>query len=717
MSLLKTSTQQMVSTQREEAFSKLRQFHTDPSQGGETLATSAPVMLGGTRSLAARRAYLVRLAYKPETQVAAISLITPPELCWASKHYPFNWEMYASLIASHSKIIDVTNKGSNPSPRCSFLNALKGAYLEGILPSPQVVLSSTAFCEAVSYVFEELATEFNVPHIHLDIPSYSDELSIKNMKSQLESAFWKMSEISKLPDKEAEANLRKATYLSTKAKQIYNEISEIRERLAPLNLGLEPLHWHFLFSALWGDESGVRVSQLIKNDLEELIKKESWRAKYTKGLPIAIFSLIEYGRTNLYKKMLEKDAFCTFEGANYLGKPSLLNLDEVYEMSLDKIFNNMAENLVNTPMRGGSLKTETDTYMDSAKIRGSKGLVIYSHEHCQMLAPRLHVVESKAIEHDIKAISLNGDCILGIPPGPAGIRLGTFMDNLKNDGMGDTKGDIRVIDNQIDHKNNTEWRVGVDFGSGYSKYTVIDRNNMVIMQKSVNSGIDYNSILELVKKQISNEKSYSLAITGVGSDNPNFSNLWQKQLTEISALINATKSLFSKEKEIVIVDIGTQDVKIIKFDGIQPNPWINTNKSCGAGTGMVLAQILERWQQSIPTMTFQKLDDLAVQAEKSELINTTCGIFAVTNVISALVQADDKRRNIILKGVYHYLATQAIKLLPSNDQNGCRVVLTGGLANHKTLRAIFEEKGFELVDIPNNLHPHFMVSYGAAISI
>ncbi|MDD2197005.1 MAG: hypothetical protein PHE03_08645 [Bacteroidales bacterium] len=179
MSLLKTSTQQMVSTQREEAFSKLRQFHTDPSQGGETLATSAPVMLGGTRSLAARRAYLVRLAYKPETQVAAISLITPPELCWASKHYPFNWEMYASLIASHSKIIDVTNKGSNPSPRCSFLNALKGAYLEGILPSPQVVLSSTAFCEAVSYVFEELATEFNVPHIHLDIPSYSDELSIK----------------------------------------------------------------------------------------------------------------------------------------------------------------------------------------------------------------------------------------------------------------------------------------------------------------------------------------------------------------------------------------------------------------------------------------------------------------------------------------------------------------------------------------------------------
>ncbi len=717
MSLLKTSSQQMVSAQREEAFTKLRQFYTDSGQEGETLTSSSPVLLSGTRSLAARRAYLVRLAYKPETMVSAISLITPPELCWATKHYPFNWEMYASLIASHSKIIDVTNKGSNPTPRCSFINALKGAYLEGILPSPQIVLSSSAYCEGVSYVFEELAEEFNVPHIHLDIPSYSDELGVSIMAKQLEKAFWQMSELNGLAETEAELSLRKTMYLSTKAKQTYNEICEIRDKLAPLNLGLEPLHWHFLFSALWGDESGVRICDSIKADIESLIANESWRAKYTEGLPIAIFSLIEYGRTNLYKKMLKHNAFCSFEGANYLGKPSLLNLDEIYETPLSKLFANMAKNLVDTPMRGGSLNESTDTYMLDAKKRGSEGLVIYSHEQCQMLAPRLHVVESKAVEHGLKAISLNGDCILGIPPGPAGIRLGTFLDTLREPQKITITNNLDIIDNQLNGSKNKNLRVGVDFGSGYSKYSVVDSANNIVMQRLVNSGIDYEAILNLVKTQINTDKEYSIAITGVGSDNPNFSHLWQKQITEISALINAIRNLFETTKELVVVDIGTQDVKIVKFDGQQSSPWINTNKSCGAGTGMVLAQILERWQQSIPSMTFQKLDELASKAQKAELINTTCGIFAVTNVISALVQADDARRSVILKGVYQYLATQAIKLLPASNQNGCRLVLTGGLANHQTLRTVFREKGFELASIPKSIHPQFLVSYGAALSI
>lgn len=718
MSNLKTSSPHLVFSQREAAFSKLREFYVDSGQTGETLTSSSPHLFNGTKSLAARRAYLVRLAYKPETRVSAISLITPPELCWAANYYPFNWEMYASLIASHSSIIDITNKGSNPTPRCSFLNALKGAYIEGILPPPQVILSSSAYCEGVNYVFEELAFEFKTPHIHLDIPSHNSSLGIKNMKSQLDAAFALMCEINGINKKQGEENLRKAMFHSSVAKSLYADICNIRNEFAPLNLGLEPLHWHFLFSALWGDESGVRICKSLKEDIINLIKTNPSRVRSTSGLPIAIFSLIEYGRTNLYKKMLDNKAFTTFEGANYLGEHKVLNPESVYDLSTDDLLLNLAENLVNTPMRGGGVKEGTYNYMSDAKKRGSKGLVIYSHEQCQMLAPRLHEVERIATETGLKVISLNGDCILGIPSGPAGIRLGTFLTNLNEELHPSKNGVANGHAHETPNNSSTAtWRIGIDFGSGYSKYSIIDKQGQVLKSSIFNSGIDYTSILDLVKNEVGTATDCELAITGVGSDNPNFSGISQVQTTEISALIKAVRNLYPSHKNVIVIDIGTQDVKIIKFNDSSENPWLNTNKSCGAGTGMVLAQILDRWQQSVPEMTFQKLDDLAFGATKAELINTTCGIFAVTNVISALIHADSDRRKVILKGVYQYLATQAIKLLPAEDQNGGRVILTGGLANHKTLKTIFHEKGFELLEIPRGIHPQFLVSFGAALSI
>lgn len=718
MSHFETNSKPLITSQRELAFTKLRNFYNDSGQQGETLTSSSPVMLDGTKSLAARRAYLVRLAYKPDTRVAAISLITPPELCWAANYYPFNWEMYASLIASHSKIIDITNKGSNPTPRCSFLNALKGAYLEGILPPPQVILSSSAYCEAVSYVFEELANDFRMEHLHLDIPTHRSKVGAKNLAVQLADTYKSMCEINGINSKQGEENLRRAMYNSTIAKRLFLDICELRNKYAPLNLGLEPLHWHFLFSALWGDESGVRICRKLKEDLINLIKDEPWRTKCTSGIPIAIFSLIEYGRTGLYKKMINHNAYTTFEGANYLGNQELLDPELIKEVSYEELFYNIAKNLVNTPMRGGNVKSETDQYMSDALRRGSKGLVIYSHEQCQMLAPRLHGVEKTAAEKGLKVISLNGDCILGIPPGPAGIRLGTFLANLQDElHLPQPENNMELIDNTINSKSSATWRVGVDFGSGFSKYSIIDANARVVKFSVFNSGIDYTSILDLVKREVGSSNDYQLAITGVGSDNPNFGDISSAQITEISALIKAIKYLFNDKSNLIVIDIGTQDVKIVKFNGSSSNPWINTNKSCGAGTGMVLAQILDRWQESIPDMTFKKLDDLALEAESAELINTTCGIFAVTNVISALVQADPERRKVILRGVYQYLATQAIKLLPVEDQNGGRIILTGGLANHKTLRAVFEEKRFELVEVPHSIHPQFLVSYGCALAL
>jgi activator of 2-hydroxyglutaryl-CoA dehydratase len=697
---------------KEHAYNKFRQFSKDTNRDGKTLASTSEIKLSGTKSLGARRTYLFRDAFKTGNKVFATSLMVPPEIAWATGYIPLNLEMYSSLIASHSGILELANKGSLTAPRCSFLNALIGAQKDGIVPPPDLLVSSSAYCETVSYVFEEVGSHYGKDHFHIDLPLYISQLTIDATTEYLEDVFKKAYLKNGLKRAEAEANLRKAMYNSYLAHKTYLEIWELRKKYQPLNLGLDPLHWHGQFMPMWGDEKLPGILSRLKEEIVHLIETDP---KIHDGLPIAIYSLMPYGRSEVWEKLTDYDVFTTFEGVNYIGEYQVPELELFDKLSIEDIFFNMALNLVNTPMRGGDVNRKTKILVEEVASMGAKGMIIFSHEHCQMLVPRMQEAEKVASIYGIKPVTIGGDCILGMPKGPTSLRLDTFLSNLGPKVKGHEFNMPMLINKQ--KKDRNALRLGVDFGNGFSKFLLLDKENNIINSGLFNSGIDYHAILNDIKEFIPNNGEYDLAVSGVGSDNPKFRDMASMQITEINALIKATKSIFKDKQDFIVIDIGTQDVKVLKFDVRENGVWVNTNKSCGAGTGMVLVQILDRWQNTYPEISFDILDDLAGQAEKSELVNTTCGIFAVTNVVSALIQSDDDKRKEILRGVYEYIAAQAIKLLPAEDRNGKEVFLTGGVARHKTLRKIFIERGFTLMETKIQLHSQFLVAYGTALSL
>jgi activator of 2-hydroxyglutaryl-CoA dehydratase/benzoyl-CoA reductase/2-hydroxyglutaryl-CoA dehydratase subunit BcrC/BadD/HgdB len=700
-----------VQEEKELTYDKFRKFCKDTNREGKTLASSTAIRFMATKSLAARRTFLLREAFRPGNKVFATSLMVPPEIAWATGYVPLNLEMFSSLLASHSGILSLADKGSLTTPRCSFLNALIGAQKEGIVPKPDMVVSSTAYCEGVGYILEEVARLFGEKHEHIDLPQYLSTITIDAVAESLEDIFEKACFKQGILKKDGVENLRKVMYNSYLAHQKYLEIWELRKQYKPLNLGLEPLHWHGQFLPMWGDEKLPEILDRLKNEILEYINSG---VDIHKGLPIAIYSLIPYGRTEVWEKLLDYDAFTTFEGVNYIGNYQIPDLKHFETMSVNELFFNMALNLVNTPMRGGDVARKTEGLLREMHELGSKGMILFSQEHCQMLVPRIPEAENIAGRFNIKTVSLGGDCILGMPKGPTSLRLETFLSNL-GEKKEIPKADLSHPVKSISHKNGL--RLGVDFGNGFSKFMILDNNFDILKQGLFNSGIDYPSILKLIKSYIPEGHDFSLAVSGVGSENPGFKEIATVQTTEINALIKATKQLFAGKKDFIVIDIGTQDVKVLKFDDDESGVWVNTNKSCGAGTGMVLVQILDRWQHSMPEMTFDKLDEMAFLAEKGELVNTTCGIFAVTNVVSALIQADDFKRCEIIRGVYEYIAAQAIRLLPPEDRMSKEIFLTGGLARHRTLRKIFRERGFTLLEIPSKLHSQFLVAYGTALSI
>jgi activator of 2-hydroxyglutaryl-CoA dehydratase len=702
------------SEKRNAAYEAFRNFSHDPDQKGETLLSVSPPVLAATKSLMSKRAFITRMAFKPEYKIAANSLLVPSELLWASGFVPFNWEMFSSLVASHSRVIELTNKGSAPVPRCSFINSLKGAYFEKILPIPDVTISSSAFCEGISHMISEISGNFKVPHFHIDIPGYRDEMSVRYLGQQLQEIFAELRSLNNLTGSQASESLHQSFFHSVRAKKEYLEIMKLRKRHAPLNLGMEAMHWHGQFAPFWGDETGFTICERLKNEIIGRIDIQK-NSKADAGIPLAMFGLIPYGRSDVWSQLKDANANFTFEGVNYLGELDLPEVEKIEKMDDGEIFMHLASQLINSPVRGLDFQKKAEIFTKNAIETGAKGIIIFSHEHCQMLAARLNEYENTATKYGLKFVSISGDCILGMPKGPTGLRLGTFLSELNPEKVESRKN--KVTGKTPAQSASSEVRVGIDFGSGFSKYLALDRKGNVLQQGLFTSGIDYPHLLNEIMKRLEGYRDINFALAGVGSDNNQLFNRVHNQTTEINALIVAVKDLFYHINKFLVVDIGTQDVKVLKFYSTDEAPWINTNKSCGAGTGMVLVQILERWKQSNPGISFDDIDEMAFSARKSELINTTCGIFAVTNVVSALIQSEVGKRNEILRGVYHYIASQAVKLLPHETNTDYPLLLVGGVGRHRTLREIFREKGFTLLELPQEIPHQHLIAYGTALTL
>jgi hypothetical protein len=59
-------------------------------------------------------------------------------------------------------------------------------------------------------------------------------------------------------------------------------------------------------------------------------------------------------------------------------------------------------------MRGLDMAKKTENFMNDAQSTGAKGMVIYTNEHCQMLAVRLYEVEKSATQAGLKSVSISG---------------------------------------------------------------------------------------------------------------------------------------------------------------------------------------------------------------------------------------------------------------------------------------------------------------------
>ena len=247
---------------------------------------------------------------------------------------------------------------------------------------------------------------------------------------------------------------------------------------------------------------------------------------------------------------------------------------------------------------------------------------------------------------------------------------------------------------------NADCFLGIDLGSAFTKFCVVDKHGIPVFRYFLPSLSNDKQALKNVMQTIATSFNikYSCA-TGYGRKH--FANT-DIVKTEISCAAAAVSFVYPGEKNII--DIGGEDIKIIRCD--KDNNVMNfyMNDKCAAGTGSFLAEIAERANINISEMS-----NMASLSKYDKELNSFCTVFAKTEIMNWIF--DGMTNEDISKGIYISIANKVDKM--RLDPGIPTYIIGGVIAHHPYLQTLLNDtfrKDIQIVDSPQHV-----VSYGAAV--
>ncbi len=221
---------------------------------------------------------------------------------------------------------------------------------------------------------------------------------------------------------------------------------------------------------------------------------------------------------------------------------------------------------------------------------------------------------------------------------------------------------------------------GLDIGSTTSKVVIYDTETNTILDWSyVATGVNptltaqklYKDILEKNKL----EKADYVVATGYGRKIVDFKNQISSEI-----ICHAKGISFLKPEIRTIIDIGGQDSKVICVDDNMKVADFVMNDKCAAGTGRFLEVA-----STILETTVDKLSALADKADEDIEINSTCVVFAESEIIGMIAKGYSVET--IVKAVHLSIAKRIVNQVNSLPWKS-PVAFTGGVSFNNSLKSI-----------------------------
>ncbi|MCR1934256.1 phenyllactyl-CoA dehydratase activase FldI [Clostridium tepidum] len=233
------------------------------------------------------------------------------------------------------------------------------------------------------------------------------------------------------------------------------------------------------------------------------------------------------------------------------------------------------------------------------------------------------------------------------------------------------------------------YTMGVDIGSTASKAIVLKNGKEIVSQAVISVGAGtsgpkraIDSVLKDAKLSIK-DLDYIVS-TGYGRNSFEFAN---KQISELSC--HAKGVYFDNNKARTVIDIGGQDIKVLKLADSGRLLNFIMNDKCAAGTGRfldVMSRVIE-----VPV---DELGKKALESKNPCTISSTCTVFAESEVISQLARG--VKTEDLIAGICKSVASRVASLAKRNGIEEL-VVMSGGVAkNIGVVKAMESELGKDI---------------------
>lgn len=246
---------------------------------------------------------------------------------------------------------------------------------------------------------------------------------------------------------------------------------------------------------------------------------------------------------------------------------------------------------------------------------------------------------------------------------------------------------------------------GIDIGSAAIKIVFVENKNILWNKTAAtvpNAGGVCQKLLDQGMEILSIDRSDISGIAATGYGRKLFPGT-EKIVDEISA--NAFGAyLLSNGKARSIINIGGQDVKIIKITPEGKIDDFKMNDKCAAGTG----RFFEMAGRILDTHV-DEFSHLSKQSQSPVTINSTCAVFAESEIVSLLARGE--KICDIIAGIHNSLARRIYELKSSMELDD-DIYLDGGPGTNSGLLYYLEEEFAREINIFDL--PQFTVAYGAA---
>lgn len=348
---------------------------------------------------------ITRDAFTHKKPVVWTNLLFPGELLHGLGTISFFPEFASSVAAMtglSERFLQASDAAGFSQDLCSFHRAIIGASLEGFLPEPDFLVTSSDPCDSAPLSFSFLADHYGVPYHCIDIPSQIDsEMDLEPISTQLREFASAVRATTGASEQEAEEEIKKAIVLSNEAREHALEVQAILENNPPLDNGWDAPGGMAMLVATPGTGAGIDFYRSLTSDLRREIEKTGRRPEDSEHIKLLWLHLKPYFPNGLNDFIKESRVAVVCEEYSQWQGPRL---------DPENPFLSLAIKMTDHPLRGPSVR-RMDAIKEMALNHNVDGVVHFNHRGCRQSCGCAQQVKDELASIGFKTLVLDGECI------------------------------------------------------------------------------------------------------------------------------------------------------------------------------------------------------------------------------------------------------------------------------------------------------------------